>query len=33
MKFIVILSAALVSVTLQSGSVPVDYSQSGRNWN
>ena len=32
MKFIVILSAALVSVTLQSGSAPVDYSQSGLNW-
>lgn len=33
MKFIVILSAAMVSVTLQSGSAPVDYSQSGLNWN
>jgi carbonic anhydrase len=32
MKFIVILSAALISVTLQSGSAPVDYSQSGLNW-
>ncbi len=33
MKFIVILSATLVGMTLQSGSAPVDYSQSGRNWN
>ena len=33
MKLIVILSAALVSVTMQSGPAPVDYSQSGRNWN
>ena len=33
MNLIVIISAALVGVTLQSGSAPVDYSQSGGNWN